>query len=91
MKEPLRPEQMTRADLLLLLIEERCNDRLGTYFVPSARETYLQRLNHWVLLYGAGDRSALNALVRKGYVERVPETGGYRITEDGKLRAQTLA
>ena len=94
---PLRPEQMKRSDILLLLIEERCNEQTGTYYVPQARTEYIHRLTprgeplYRVEISGSGDKSALNSLVRKGYVEFIEVTQGYRITEEGKLYAQTLA
>ena len=44
-------------------------------------------------VYGGGDMRALHSLEEKGYISAVKAypAVAYRITEDGKLRAQTLA
>ncbi|HAM59135.1 MAG TPA: hypothetical protein DCQ64_28480 [Candidatus Rokubacteria bacterium] len=84
---------MKRADILLLLIEERSH---GGCYVPCYGEEYIRCLGtreqtYHTQVVGAGDQSALNSLLRRGLIVRVPIIHGYEITEDGRLRAQTLA
>lgn len=76
-------------ELLRQRVEERSID--GMYWVPSLRHEYVHRIQESLYVYGAGVKSALRSLERRGLIRRVPETGGYQVTEDGKLRAQELA
>jgi hypothetical protein len=100
--EPLRPEQMKRSDIILLLIEEGCAPTRdypdGLPWIPSAYPVGVHCLTrpgeplYTVELYGAGDMAALKSLVRKGYIREDREQRGfYWITDEGKLRAQELA
>jgi hypothetical protein len=87
---------MKRSDELLLLIEEHSSPYDGRVWVPSAYPQRITLLGKETLVYGAGDRSALNALLRRNLIvhtglgtDRYAEA--YAITEDGLLRAHTLA
>lgn len=79
---------MKRSDVLLLLIEGRCHE--GMHWVPRYGDEWIRRLNMFTTVSGPGDRSALNALLRRGLIQEILPTGGYEITEEGRLYAQTL-
>lgn len=86
---------MTRADELLLLIEEATTPD-GRYFVPPAYPVHCHRTGETITVSGAGDAQSLKALERRGLIRRPancphPNPYCYEITEDGKLRAQELA
>jgi hypothetical protein len=94
---------LTRQEQLLLLIEQRTitddQGNLERYFVPhiSAESIYAGQngREYFDIGYvsGAGDAASLRALERKGLIAKPQGTSiryGYRITEEGKLKAQTL-
>ena len=85
---------LTQSDKLLLLIEEACDRFPGAVWLPPYDHTQrIQRIDVEVIVSGAGDASALRAMERKGWIVWEPTLGKYacRITEDGRLRASTLA
>ena len=72
--------------------------RKGSFWVPSGdRGEYITRLHREVFVYGSGSMSAIRSLLRRSWIEEVRSNSGmrsvlgYRITEDGKREAQTLA
>ena len=106
MKDTSAPN-LTHSEEILLMIEERSGrdlgvrdeeGRKGSFWVPQAdRSERITRLRREVIVYGGGSMSAIRALLRRGWIEEVRSNSGmrsvlgYRITEDGKREAQTLA
>lgn len=89
---------LTTQEQLLLVVDQHTvfGER---YWVPpgSRRSTIVvQDVHYTIPIGGAGDRSSLNALVRKGHIENVYTNGGtihmgYIVTEAGRQRAQSIA
>lgn len=83
---------LSRQEQLLLLLDQWCVPGVR-YYVPGTGTVSINvgRERYDIgSVSGAGDRSSLTALVNRGQAIYHANTGGYDITEDGRLRAQAI-
>lgn len=85
--------KLKTSDLLLLLIEQRTTEDGHGWHPSQGNETLQGKRGGITLLTTAHTcHSALRSLLRKGEIMQVKSDAViYRITEHGKLRAQTIA
>ncbi len=74
----------------LLLIWERSTD--SPVWTPPLDKVWIECLGEYLYVYGSGARSALNALRRRGWLDRMGEAYQefYEITEHGRAEAMRL-